>query len=56
MTTYEKVTGYVVSGVPLDDEDARMRTSGAWDINVEWTGVGDRWAVRRGRWAYDAAG
>jgi hypothetical protein len=52
----EQVTGYIVSAVPLDDEQARRRTSGAWDISVEWAGRGDRWAVRHMGKVYDIDG
>lgn len=58
MKTYERPTQYVVSAVP---EDLCMDYY-AWNIEVDWRGPGDLWAVKRfsqclgsdGLWDYES--
>jgi hypothetical protein len=53
---HEMATSYTVAVTPLDDIEGRRRGLSTWDVMVEWSGVPDRWAVRRMGRVYDING
>lgn len=53
-TVNARVTEYQVSCLPLDG--TARSWGGVFDVHVQWSGIGDLWAVRRMGRVYDADG
>jgi hypothetical protein len=49
-----RVTEYQVSCLPLDG--SARRWGGVFDVHVQWSAIGDLWAVRANGRVYDADG
>jgi hypothetical protein len=53
---HQQATSYTVAVVPLEDLEGRRRGLSTWDVEVEWTGVPGKWAVRHLGRVYDING